>query len=294
MSDLPKTLESVLRRACSATRRPVLSDAAFLGLRAAIEGASGIAFDDDSRFILERRLFARLRALRLDDFDAYYRYLLYAPDAREEVVRMLEAVAVRETYFFREPRQLAAFREELLPRLARENRESRSLRIWSAGCASGEEPFTIAILVRDSGLFDGWRVEIVGTDIAPAAIDAARCGVYRASSLRATPDEVRERCFECEGENAWRLAGGVREMVDFGVLNIFDTRGVERLGPFDAIFCRNVLIYFGLRARRRALRIFYERLREGGYLLLGHAESVAALDSAFALCHLERDVVYRR
>lgn len=299
MSDSQRTLESVLRRARAATPRPAtprpeLSDAAFFGLRSLIEKASGIAFDEDSRFILERRLLPRLRALRLADFEAYYRYLLYAPGGGAETARMLEAVTIRETYFFREPRQLDALREEVLPHLACENGASRELRIWSAGCASGEEAYSVAIIVLESGLFDGWSVRILGTDLVPAAIAAARRAVYRASSLRATDDETRERYFAREGANAWRLDERVRSMVSFDVLNLADDRAVAALPVFDVVLCRNVLIYFGEAARRRAVRAFHERLRDGGFLLLGHAETLAALDTRFRLLHLERDVVYQR
>jgi chemotaxis protein methyltransferase CheR len=236
----------------------------------------------------------RLRALRLGDFEAYYRYLLYTPGRKAEMARMLEAVTIRETYFFREPRQLEALRDELLPGVAGENSASRTLRIWSAGCASGEEPYSVAIVVLESGLFDGWSVEILGTDLVPEAVEAARRGLYRESSLRAVSGERRERYFTKEGANAWRLDERVRRMVAFDILNLADERAVASFPVFDLVLCRNVLIYFGEAARRRTVIAFYHRLREGGFLLLGHAETLAALDTGFTLCHLERDVVYQR
>jgi chemotaxis protein methyltransferase CheR len=292
MNDRADALKAALARARASTAAPRLDEPTFLGLRDVIAEASGIAFDARSRFIVERRLLPRLRALRLDDFGAYYRYLLYEPEAADEVPRMLEAVTIRETYFFREAQQLEAFRVELLPRLAAENAASRRLRVWSAGCATGEEPYSVAMIVRDSGLFDGWEVEIVGTDLVASAIAAARRGVFRDASMRATPDEVRAHYFTREGANAWRLAERVRCAVRFEVMNLLDPARAATLPVFDVVFCRNVLIYLGEGARRRVAAVFYERLRDGGRLLLGHAESLLSLKTPFTLHHLKRDIVY--
>jgi chemotaxis protein methyltransferase CheR len=273
---------------------PKLTDEAFLGLRGLIADASGIVFDERSRFILERRLAARLRALRLETHEQYYRYLLFDDGRGEELARMLDQVAVRETYFFREPQQLDAFRRDLLPRLAEENAASRRLRIWSAGCATGEEPYTIAMIVLESGLFEGWEVDIFGTDLSQVAVGQARRGLFRDGSMRALADETRARYFAFEGPNAWRLDERVRRMVTFGTLNLVDTARYEVYAGADVIFCRNVLIYFGAETRRMVVNRFYETLREGGYLLLGHAETLVSLNTPFKLLHLPSEMVYRR
>jgi chemotaxis protein methyltransferase CheR len=294
MTDGSDALRAALARARAGTSVPHLDDETFLGLRDLIATASGIAFDERSRFIVERRLVPRLRALKLDDFGAYYRYLLYSPEAGEELDRMLESVTIRESYFFREWPQFEAFRDELLPRFARENAAARRLRIWSAGCATGEEPYSAAILVLESGLFKGWRVDVLGTDLVAPAIDAARRGLYRDASLRATPDDVRDRYFSYEGDNAWRLDERVRDMVVFEPLNLVETARYAALPEIDAVFCRNVLIYFAEETRRRVIMGFHERLRDGGYLLLGHAESLLSLATPFTLHHVGRDMVYRK
>jgi chemotaxis protein methyltransferase CheR len=294
MEEDSKRLEAAIRRVRATAPRPVLDNATFLRLRALIATESGMEFDDESRFIVERRLLARLRALRLESFEAYHRYLRYSPRGDGEISRMLEAVAINETYFFRERRQLEAFRYEVLPILASENAATRTLRIWSAGCASGEEAYSIAILVDESHLFEGWRVEIRATDLVEKSIAAARGALYRETSLRATPEEARARYFTRVDEQTWRLDERIRRMVEFDVANLLDADGAAGWPGLDAIFCRNVLSYFGAAARRRAVRLFHERLREGGFLLLGYAESLAALDTPFRLCALERDVVYRK
>jgi chemotaxis protein methyltransferase CheR len=294
MNDGSDALRAALARARAGSTIPHLDDETFLGLRDLIAEASGIAFDERSRFIVERRLVPRLRALRLDDFGAYYRYLLYSPEAGDEMARLLEAITIRETYFFREWPQLEAFRDEMLPRFARENAGTRRLSLWSAGCATGEEPYSIAILVLESGLFRGWQVDIVGTDLVAPAIAAARQGLYRDASLRSTPDPLRDRYFTREGENAWRLDERVRAMVVFELLNLVDTARYAMLPTLDAIFCRNVLIYFSEETRRRVVLGFHERLRDGGSLLLGHAESLLTLATPFTLRHVGRDMVYEK
>jgi chemotaxis protein methyltransferase CheR len=278
----------------SPSESPKLSDAAFLAIRNVIAEASGITFDEGSRFILERRLLPRLHALRLSSFESYYQYLLDGPDAARELDTMLEHVAIRETYFFREPHQFAAFREELLPRLRRENESSRRLRIWSAGCASGEEPFTVAMLVLDSRLFDGWEIQIVGTDLSATAIGEARRGVFRDGSMRIIPDDFKARYFARDGDDSWRIDDRVRHMVEIEKLNLVDTSGFERYAETDVVFCRNLLIYFGAKARRLVVDGFHAALRNGGYLLLGHAESLAARTTPFKLLHLRRDLIYQK
>lgn len=293
MKDSVEALRAALARS-GGSGIPRLSDGAFLGLRDLIAEASGIMYDERSRFILERRLAARMRALRIDDHDQYYRYVLFDDPRGEERARLLDQVAVRETYFFREPHQLEAFRSELLPRLAAENASTCRLRIWSAGCATGEEPYTVAILVLESGLFDGWSVEIFGTDLSQAAVGAARRGRYRDASMRALSDERRDRYFTCEGPNAWRLDERVRRMVTFGTLNLIDTARYEIYAGADVVFCRNVLIYFAAETRRTVVNRFYETLRPGGYLLLGHAETLMSLNTPFKLLHLPSEMVYQR
>jgi chemotaxis protein methyltransferase CheR len=294
MSNPVDALRSALARSGAGSDRPRLSDDAFLRLRRVIARASGIAFDEGTRFILERRLLPRLRTLKLDSFEPYARMLLSGPGAREELTRALEQVAVRETYFFRGPQQFQAFRGELLPRLARANAPARRLRIWSAGCASGEEPYTIAMLVLDSALFTRWKVDIVGTDLSRSAIAAARRGLFREGSMRAIPDDFRDRVFARETPGFWRLDERVRRMVTFETLNLIDIPRYAAYAGFDLIFCRNVLIYFKRRTRRPVVRGFYDTLSDGGYLLLGHAEALEALDLPFKPVRLDSETVYQK
>ena len=263
-------------------------------LRDHINKRFGIYFGDDDRYLLESRLAERLVQLDAASFDDYYHHLLYHPDGEEEAEQAAEILTTNETYFFREEYQLRAFAREILPELRERLGARRRLLIWSAGCSSGEEAYTIAMIVRDSGLFDGWEVRIFGSDLSARMLAKARRGVFSGGAFRATPPEVLARHFtEVEG-GAHRINDDVRALCHFGRLNLLDEEKIVFVGRADAVFCRNVLIYFDKRSKRKGINILYDRLADGGYLLLGHTESLLNLSTAFEIVHLSEDLVYRR
>lgn len=262
-------------------------------LRDLIHDHCGIWIRDDLKYVMERRLAPRLEALGLTSFGAYHRYLRYDAAQRTELDAAIEALTTNETYFFREPLQLEAFSKEILPALQIRNQRLRRLRVWSAGCSSGEEAYTVAMLIKESRLFEGWDVEVYGTDISRRVLATARRAEYGSSSLRATPREYAQRYFEPAGAKV-RVRDEVRALVQFGHLNLLDAELTQLVPRSDVVFCRNVLIYFDAPARKRVVRVFYEKLFEGGYLLLGHAESLISLSADFELVHLRNDLVYRR
>ncbi|MGI5862381.1 MAG: CheR family methyltransferase [Myxococcales bacterium] len=273
--------------------RPEMTAEEFRLLAELIYEHCGILFRADMRYLLERRLASRLKANGLADFSAYYRLLRFDPRRKPELEAAVEALTTNETYFFREPQQLRAFSEELLPRLARERARSGRLRIWSAGCSTGEEAYTIAMLVQHSRLFVGWDVEILGSDISRRVLAVARRGIYQKSSLREPMPEHLARCFRVEG-SSYVVADEIRQMVTFGHMNLLDENTLLLIGHMDVIFCRNVMIYFDLAARRRVLKSFHSKLVDGGYLLLGHSESLINVTADFELVHLKHDLVYRK
>lgn len=270
-----------------------LTEDVFRLLRDFIRDYCGIYFDDASRFIIERRLQRRLKLLFLDDFRDYYRFLLYDRKRDEEIKEAIDLLTVNETYFFREQNQLRAFSEEILPELKEINKEKKRLRIWSAGCSTGEEPYTIAILIVEQGRFEGWDIEILGSDINQRVLSNARRGLYRKHSFRCTDDYFIKKYFKEEGD-FFVISEKVRGLVNFSYLNLLDPIKVKFIAPMDIIFCRNVLIYFDHEARKRVVDNFYDRLVEGGYLLLGHAESLMNVSTSFALRHLRNDIVYQK
>jgi chemotaxis protein methyltransferase CheR len=258
-----------------------------------IHGYCGIDFRDDSRPVLQRRLLARLEALGLNSFAEYHRYLLYDDDRRAELEQIVERVTTNETYFFREPNQLAALSEEILPDVARRRPRGRRLKVWSAGCATGEEAYTIAILIVESGRFADWDVRIFGNDISRRVLQTARAGAYGRSSFRATDERYLRRYFrEVDGKQVVR--DEIKAMVSFGHINLLDEALLSIVGEVDVILCRNVIMYFDVAVRRRVVATFHKKLARGGYLLLGHSESLLNLSAAFELVHLEHDMVYRK
>ncbi len=253
----------------------------------------GIRLREETRFLVERRIGARVRALGLPDFGAYYRYLRYDAARRAELETAVELLATHETYLFREPLQLRAFSREILPELAARRARERRLHIWSAGCSTGEEAWTAAILLLETGLFEGWEVRVFGSDIARRALAVARTGAYGGYAFRNSEAEAIRRWFRREGDR-WVVADAVRTMVSFGYVNLLDPGSAGMVTRADLIFCRNVLIYFDLPERRRVVQLFEDRLADGGYLLLGHAETLLEVTADFELVPLRHDLVYRK
>lgn len=270
-----------------------LSDDVFRLLRDLIKDYCGIYFDDSSKYLLERRLSKRVKSHHLNDFREYYRLLLYDKRRDEELSFVVDVLTVNETYFFREMSQLKTLSDEILPELKNTNRDTRKIRIWSAGCSTGEEPYTIAMLILEQGYFFGWDIEILGSDINQRVLQHARRGIYRKNSFRATEEHFTEKYFTQEN-NLYRINNHVKHLVNFSCLNLLDPFKVRFVGDMDVILCRNVLIYFDQEARKKVIKSFHERLVHGGYLLLGHAESLMNISTAFTLKHFKNDMVYQK
>lgn len=270
-----------------------LEEEVFRLMRDFVRDYCGIYFDDDSRYLLEKRLSRRVRTLHFSNFREYYRYLLYHKNREEELASIIDIITVNETYFFREQNQLKTFSEEILPELKDINKDKKRLRVWSAGCSTGEEPYTIAILVLEKGYFHNWNIEIFGSDINQRVLQTARSGIYRKNSFRATEPYFLRKYFR-EEDNISRISDNVKQYVNFSHLNLLDPFKVKLVGTVDVIFCRNVLIYFDYPSRKKVIDMFYERLADGGYLLLGHAESLINISTAFSLRHFKYDMVYQK
>jgi len=266
----------------------------------------GLWFGTDYRFLLERRLRERLAVLRLESYAEYYQFLRYGVGAADEWDALADAITNHETYFFREMPQLRSLRDELLPIFVERNGAERRLRVWSAACSTGEEPYTLAMLILESGLFSGWDVRVFGSDVSKACVATARRGVYGGSSFRATDDAAKDAWFcseprstastdpSTDGNERLGVRPTVRALCHFGQMNLLDDERTVLVGACDMIVCRNVLIYFDQPSRKRVIDMFYERLVPGGVLLLGHAESLLNVTTAFELLHLNEDLVYRK
>jgi len=270
-----------------------LPDDVFRLLRDAIYKRSGMWFADSSKYLLQKRLSPRAKELNFDSFQKYFYFLQYDPRSDAEYDQIYDLVTTNETYFFREPAQLTAFVEEIIPDLL-SRKPVKKIRIWSAGCSSGEEPYSIAMLLSEAGWYEHAAFEIFASDINQQVLARARKGQYRENAFRATDPTVRDRYFSREADGAWRIRDEIRNRVQFGRLNLYDEARVSLLGHLDLVFCRNVIIYFDDASKRVVVSNFYNRLIEGGYLLLGHSESLISLSTQFKLRHLKHDMVYQK
>lgn len=271
---------------------PEMSDEEFRLFRARIRRHCGLSYESSSKFIMERRLRPRLEALNLGDYQSYYR-LLQGPRGLSEIEQAVDALVTNETYFFREEYQLRAFEDEILPVIEQRNRESRRLSIWSAGCSTGEEVYSLAMIVSASQLFAGWDVRIFGSDISRRVLRHARTGVYGHASFRAMQDRFAH-FFRVAPNGRREVLPEIKSMCHFGRVNLARPDESAIVGSVDAIFCRNVLIYFNDDTRAHVVRTLYDRLVPGGHLMLGHSESLFRGVTDFELVHLSSDLVYKR
>lgn len=271
-----------------------MSDDTFRLIRDFIRNYCGIYFDDGSKFLLEKRLSRRVENYLLNNFEDYYHFLMYDKRRDEELTSVIEILTVNETYFFREFSQLKALSDEIIPEIGERKKDRKRLRIWSAGCSTGEEPYTIAILILEKNLIPEWEIEILGSDINQRVLHAARRGIYRKNAFRSIDDHYIRKYFTDEGEGNYRIVDPVRSLVNFSLLNLVDPFKVRVVGKMDVIFCRNVIIYFDRDTKKKVINNFYDRLTEEGYLLLGHSESLMNISTDFMLRHFKNDLVYQK
>ena len=249
--------------------------AGFARLQRFLREASGLSLDDDKRYLVEDRLRSILRDAKLSGLDDLSRCL--HANARSDLPRSVtEALTINETSFFRDKTLFQTFADQLLPRLVAARADSRRLRIWCAGCSTGQEPYSIAMLIDERmRQLPGWHVEIVATDLSRSVIAAARQGRYRQFEVqRGLPVTLLLRHFHRSGEN-WQISDELRGRIAFSTLNLMDS--FKDLGRFDIIFCRNVLIYFDAPIKARVLGNLSDALVDDGVLALGGAERVGTL-----------------
>jgi len=273
-----------------------LFDEEFRLLREFIHERFGLFFEENQRASLRSRLAGRLSGLGLSSFEDYYRYLRFGPQRVEEEARMISHLTNNETYFFRESAQLQVFGDVVL-RTVKERKArtgDRTLRVLSVGCSTGEEALTLAMIVYDSGqFFWGWDVKIVGVDVDPEALGKAGRGVYHPNSFRAMTAAATDRHF-VKVPTGMQAKDVLRRMVTLRQGNLLEATSYEGLGLVDVVFCRNVLIYFSDATTLRAVRLFHDVLEPGGYLFLGHAESLSRITDTFTPIRFQGAMVYQK
>ena len=255
--------------------QPNLDDETFRLLRDFIYERSGIYFADSKKYVLQNRLAGRIRACRLKDFKEYYYYLKFGQGRFTEITALFDLITTNETCFYRNKPQLQVFQLEILPRIVEARSASRRLRMWSAACSTGEEPYTLAIIAMEVLKEDAgqWRVEIIANDIRAAAFTAAKKGLYNEYTMRNVPPEIRQRYFTRQGA-LYRVNDELRRLTQFRVMNLIDDAAMKRMVGFDVIFCRNVLIYFDQAVKKKVVDALYDALSRDGILFVGHSESL--------------------
>lgn len=261
----------------------VLSEGAFASLRAAFRQKSGIDLPESKRQLVAGRLHGRLKALGLPDYDAYVR-LLQQPEQRAEQQRMVDLLTTNETYFFREPEHFRYLAAHILPAI-----RHRPVRVWCGAASTGEEPYSLAMLLQDRLGAGGWS--ILASDLSTRVLERACEGLYSLQRLELMPPEYLKRfCLRGTGEYEGHLLirRELRERVRFCQHNLLDS--AADLGQFDIIFLRNVLIYFDGATRHKVIERVLRQLRPGGWLVIGHSESLQGVRSEL---HMMRPSIYR-
>lgn len=248
---------------------------------------SGIKLGAGKEALVKARLMKRLRALKIESFEDYMNHI-DNDEGREELSRMIDVITTNKTGFFREIEHFHYFRESILPEL-----KNQSMRFWSAACSSGEEPFSLAILLRDElPNIESKDVKILATDISTTMLEKANNAVFREEALQDLPVCLLKKYFinfRKEWPHTYRLEDSVRTMVKFARLNLMGPWPMKR--PFDVIFCRNVMIYFDKLTQQRLIQRFWHLLEPGGYLFVGHAEGLSSISHKF---HYVRPATYRK
>lgn len=271
-----------------------LSLGEFRQFRDYIHQHSGIYLEESKLDSLRISLVTRATRLDCQGWDAYFAAI--SSDERE-FKELLSLITINETSFFRFPAQFDALRDRVIPEICHLSpREDRVFRVWSAGCSTGEEPYTIAMTLADSTLESvGWRPEVLGTDVSTKALGVARAGVYATRHLLNLSEEVVARNFIRIDDDSWRIAPRARNLVEFGYHNLIkEPYPLSVMGNWDVIFCRNVTIYFKLESTRRVVQNFYNSLNEGGYLFVGHSETLTTISDDFEPVETGGVFLYRK
>ena len=273
-------------------KKPHATDADLARVCEFLYQRTGLVYGDAKRYYAERRVAQRMAATGAETFESYYARLGLEP---AEVEALVNAFTINETYFYREKHQLQALSASLLPIVTAGRTPGDTVRIWSMPCSSGEEPYSIAIwLLENWPLVDAYNIEIVGSDIDTAVVDAAREGLYGERALSRLSADVRARYFEAADSERWELISDLRESVRFTTTNLVDAASVAAQGRFHIVFCRNLLIYFDERSRGMAMENLYNAIAPGGFLLLGPTESLTKVNDRLVATRFKEGVAYRK
>jgi len=270
------------------------SDPVYLKIRDLIYRISGIYHAEQKLYLLVSSCTRRMTACGAANPSDYLESLTISPNRDAELRLLLNEITIGETYMFRHPAQLEALRTVILPQImqAKTAMGLKRLRFWSAGCSTGEEPYTLAMFLLEEKQLAGWTFDIMATDLNSNSLEASRAGVYGDYALRNTSEDLRRKYFKDAGNNKLAVNDLLKSHVRFDRVNLCDDSKMVFLKGVDVIFCCNVVIYFDLASKRRVVQHFYTNLLPGGYFFLGHAESLFHVDEKFQLVHFSGTTAY--
>lgn len=268
----------------------------FTIIRDFIHEKSGMYFAENKMYLVKNRLQKRMAELDIRTVRDYFYHVKYDVSLRE-FNRLMSLITTNETSFFRNEPQLLSFSEEVLPQLMDEKLKGsgpKTLRIWSAGCSTGEEPYTLAIILLEKlGIPAGWNIEIIANDISEQVLQSARVAEYSGITLRNLKPALLQRYFQ-KVDDRYRVKPEVKSLVKFSHLNLNDPRKISMMTNMDVVFCRNVMIYFSDEVKKHLVRGFFNSLRPGGYFYIGHSETLHGISKAFKLVYFKNALVYRK
>ncbi len=275
---------------------PEMTHEEFVLIRDYIHEKSGMFFADNKMYLVKNRLTKRMSDLDIKSFKDYF-YRVKYDTSLKEFNCLMNLVTTNETSFYRNEPQLLSFSDEVLPLIIKEKTENnlpKTIKIWSAGCSTGEEPYTNAIILleRFKNLHN-WRFEIIANDISEQVLQKARKGEYSGITLRNVKPEILEKYYTKVGD-IYRVNAEVRAVVKFTHMNLNDDRKISMNNNFDVIFCRNVMIYFSDGVKKKIVRGFYNVLNPGGYFYIGHSETLHGISKAFKLVYFKNALVYQK
>jgi len=254
---------------------------------------TGMIFTEAKRYYVERRVWERMGATGAMSFADYFAHM--RSDRHDEIQQLVNAFTVNETYFYREDHQLKCLTNDLMMERLNGKRTGEAIRIWSTPCSTGEEPYSLAMwLLEHWSRVDEYEVEIVGSDIDTRALELARAGVFGKRALMRLAPELVGKYFQVLSAERWQIIPQLRKSVAFTSVNLVKPEETRRHGRFDVIFCRNVLIYFDDVSRRVTAENLYENLLPGGFICLGHTESMSRISPLFDVRRFADAIVYQR
>ncbi|TIH12726.1 protein-glutamate O-methyltransferase CheR [Marinifilum sp. JC120] len=290
-------MSSLFSKTISLRKELKISDLEFTQLRDFIYDQAGIFIAGNRKYLLENRLANRLKELNLKNFGEYYSYLQYDPGKKAELNKLFEVITTNETSFYRNPPQLKVFQTKVLPAILDELRKKRRkrLRIWSAGCSTGEEPYTLSMIIHDvlGAEVNSWDIKITANDLSERVLKSARRAVYSEYSLRTTPKDKIAKFFDKDGKQ-YKVKPNIKQLVSFGQINLSDRMQVKRVERSEIVFCRNVIIYFDEAMKKKVINAYYDNLVPGGYLIIGHSESLHNITRAFKPVHHPGAIIYQK